>query len=225
MRRSFQYDSVTDLPLIKPERVVTLLRSHMDDGFTRREVSHHLTVVDPSFMTIKSRHTYVLVADRQSRFFQRRYSWTGSGDETPPVVSSGIDQMGHRNHKLQGPVVSEKDNGRLLVVDLGRTLAKGDSETVVIEHSFVDTGQTFKPYMGHLAYTGCKKISIAVSVPKNLSVTAEFEVRKGSSDHSSAREVLEGLPEQDDLLELVRFEKVISKPVPGEHYAIVWTAK
>lgn len=224
MTLTVRYDAATDLVSPTLERHVTNARSQMEDGFTRKEVSHHLTVVDPSFMTIESRHTYLLVAHRPSRFFQRRYEWTGSGGEGLPVVTSGIDKLGHRNHNLQGPVVQEEDDhGRILVVDLGRTVPKGDSETVQIEHTFVDTGQTFKPFMGHRAYVGCKKVTIAVSLPLGLNVFAEFETRKVGAKLPSSREPLTGIPEDEDLLQLVRFQKVVPQPVPDEWYSIMWT--
>lgn len=203
-----------------------LARSPLNDGFTRREVAHHLQVMDDSAMTIHSTHSYVLVADRATRFFQRRYEWTGSGVETEPEVLSGIDQLGHRTHRIHGPIVHEAGGDRLLLLDIGRTMQKGDTESVAISHKFVDTGSTFKPFMGHLAYNGCKQITIAVSLPQGLSADVEFEVRseKGAS-HPKEREPLAGIEEVDDRLVLSRYEKVIQKPVPGEYYSIVWARK
>lgn len=109
---------------------------------------HHLEVVDRASMMFRSEHKFVLEATAPSRFFYHDYFWTGSGSEreTLPEVVSEIDDWGFPQYRIHGPLIVE-GNARILVVDLGRTLAVGEQATVHFHHKMKDLKGTFKPML------------------------------------------------------------------------------
>jgi hypothetical protein len=117
-------------------------------SFSFCSADHHLEVVDRRSTTFRSEHTFKIIANVESRFFVRDYTWTGSGveREKPPEVVADIDVWGMPSFRMHGPLLVE-GNSRIMVVDLGRTLGVGEEEAVTFKHHMKDLAGTFRPFL------------------------------------------------------------------------------
>jgi len=199
--------------------------NHLDDGFIRRKVSHRLRALDPDHQTIVTEHEYDLEASRPSRFFQRRYTWTGHGAEGRPVVHPHADKEGHTTHRLQGPVILEEARGRLMVVDLGTTLKVtkdgGETSKLRISHRFVDTAGDFNRRLGHIAYEGCIFISLRVTLPRG-EWPMECVTRRVDESKVLERVETAGRDLKVGRALVTEYLWEIENPHPNFHYALDW---
>lgn len=200
------------------------------DGLKRIAVWHEMRVLDASAMTIHTRHRYDLRCIATTRFFQRRFTWTGTGIEAQPVIEPAEDEAGHRMHNLHGPVIREGNNRNLMVVDLGRTLDVGDEVSVEMSHRFVDTGGKFVRYVGQKAPAGMRSLDLRLLLPPALPAQVRSARQSDGSDHSvevpgltKTSVVLEGIPFDQYELQVIRPERAaqysIRFPAP-EHSAV-----
>src|SRR5437867_4752734 len=131
-----------------------------EKAFAKVDVQHQLEVLDNNSTTFRSSHLFTVRAAVKSRFFERRYSWTGGDDTDSPEVVCDHDMWGHARHKVHGPVIRE-DKTRIVLLDLGRTLERGEEEQIHIIHSLRDLNGTFEPFMGQFAGPELEKISLS----------------------------------------------------------------
>ena len=108
-----------------------------DADFLRTHAEHQLEVMDRQCMTIRTRHKLTLEARRTSRFFQRPYTWTGSGIEKDPEIISGSDDLGHATHRLHGPII-RSGTKRIFIIDLGREYQSGETVEVEFKQTLLD---------------------------------------------------------------------------------------
>ncbi|PDS43174.1 hypothetical protein CO662_20665 [Rhizobium anhuiense] len=115
-------------------------------SFRYRTVEHQFEVVDRGSTTFRSEHKFDLEALQPSRFFIRNWFWTGSGAEKEPIpeVLCEIDKWGFPKHRIHGPLVIQNRN-RIVVVDLGRTLAVGETDVLHFRHKMKDLEGSFEP--------------------------------------------------------------------------------
>lgn len=192
------------------------------DGLLRRSMSHHLRVLSPDHRTVLTRHKFKLEAERETRFFQRKYTWSGTGIENRPVVEPNPDGVGHATHKLHGSVIINPGNTRLMLVDLGRTLVPKDEVDLEVSHRFVDTGGTFERYLGARAFLGCSDIDLTVTLPAGDWVVEghtqdELDgVHTGRSREVVRRERAEGRAN------VIDFQWKVNDVRPGKYYTITW---
>lgn len=198
------------------------MEPNLDDGLQHREVTHHLRVLSPDHTTIVTTHVYKLKAMRPTRFFQRGYTWSGTGVENRPEVEPKPDGVGHATHKLQGAVIHLEEHHRIMVVDLGMTLQPSSNPVEVkIRHRFVDTGGTFKPQLDYTAYEGCRAITLIVTLPRG-DWGVEWARRHMDSDHRDEHGVLFGEAQNLGRAEVINFKKKFESPTSGMIYSIEW---
>lgn len=115
-------------------------------SFRYKSVEHQFEVADRGSTTFRSEHKFELEAIQATRFFIRNWFWTGSGAEKEPIpeVLCEIDKWGFPRHRIHGPLVSE-NRSRIVVVDLGRTLAIGETDILHFQHKMKDLKGTFEP--------------------------------------------------------------------------------
>lgn len=90
---------------------------------------HHSHEIELELRAIRDSVRYVL----------QRWAWTGKGDEDPPRIVSDA-------HRIAAP---PKLNRRWMEyhVDLGRSLARGERETIKIEQDLLDAGHEMHPFL------------------------------------------------------------------------------
>ncbi len=188
--------------------------------FVQVNVQHELQVYDRSLMTMRSEHILHLRARRPSRFFERTFSWSGTGIEKDPKVRSGKDALGHATHRLHGPLVRNGEE-RIYLIDLGRRLKPGEEEIVEVEQWFIDAGRTFQPFLGHTARIGCEGIDLRVRLPDSLKAQVHEERRRPGVHMPYRREPL--LPMDRPGNHGYHDYKVnVSDPEPGVNMRIAW---
>jgi hypothetical protein len=208
--------------LYRSDTAAGRLVADLEDGFLRRNVRHELVVLDDDSMTIRTRHDIELVAERASRFLVHAYSWSGSGVEGRPVVNSGWDELGHQNHRLHGDVVRDASTGRLMVVDLGRTMEAGEDDSVSISHFFVDTGRSFKPRLSHSPRRGTERVSLVVRLPAGSSKTVSALNHKNGASHPSSQNRLEPVSVADGNMAFDEYTFTINAPQTSSRYSLEW---
>lgn len=194
------------------------------DGLLRRSLSHHLRVLSFDHRTVLTRHEFRLEAHRETRFFQRKYTWTGTGIENRPVVDPNPDGVGHATHKLQGPVVTAAGNTRLMLVDLGRNLLPKDEVALGVSHRFVDTGGTFNRHLGAQAFEGCGHIELAVTLPAGNWDVEGFTQDERNGVHTGRTRDLVKEERTDGRADVVDFRWKVEDVLPGKFYTISWKA-
>lgn len=192
----------------------------IDGGFHRRSVEHALEIQDVSSRTIRSLHTWHLVSHRPSRFFERRYEWTGTGIEKDPLVLSGKDPLGHARHRLHGPVIRDGIT-RIYLVDLGRTCAIGEEELVQVEHLFVDVEGTFRPFLTHKANEGCEEIRLRVAMPLEIATVVRSDMIPNGSTTPLSSDVMAPTA-LGGRMNLYEYTYHIRTPILGTTYRITW---
>jgi hypothetical protein len=187
--------------------------------FTRLEVDHCLEVLDDRATTFRTSHVHTIRAEMPSRFFVRRYTWTGTDDNDTAEVICEHDVWGHPRHRLHGPIIREGST-RIVLIDLGRTLSAGEIETVHIAHQLRDLAQTFTPMLGHTVKPGNERITLRVILPERQAERVTYRERMVDTDHDVHAEPLVGVPCNHDRL---LFSKVISDPAQhNRRYRICW---
>jgi hypothetical protein len=194
---------------------------HLDDGLTRVRADHELRVLDVDSLTIETKHQYLLEATRSARLFQRRYTWTGRGVENRPVVDPSPDGAGHTTHRLQGPVILEQAQKRIMVVDLGRTLTEGKRTVVTVSHRFVDTAGDFDRRLGHAAYPGCQHISLKVTLPPGTWKVVRVVRHVGEEQHTD-RQPMSGVDTTIGRASAIEYFWEIPEPEPLMSYSLTW---
>jgi hypothetical protein len=191
---------------------VILTVSQMSFQFDKAE--HYLEIVDRSSTTFRSEHKFWITALQPSRFLHRDYFWTGSGAhrEKLPEVVSDIDEWGFPYHRIHGPIIVE-GTSRILVVDLGRTLAAGEKTMVHFRHRMKDLRKTFEPLFRVLPSSQVKeKITIRLKMPDWNGLEIEYR----GFDHVT-EEVLVSRKLEPILTEggTLTFEEVFVNPSSG----------
>lgn len=201
----------------------------IDSAFVARRVSATFVSLDRSAATVRTEHRFELEARRSDRFYVREYTWVSEeGLEKLPVVHSGNEENGARSHRLHGPVLEGAGSDRIAIIDLGRVLGRGDTETVELEHFFICTRPKNPGFVGHLATSGCEHITLRAVLPNGAGARVRFRSFRSGADDSYKDEMLEPAPvgpllsplqRQDDWRE---YRKEIARPKLGERYRIVW---
>ena len=199
---------MTDRQQAKLDRVYTILES-----------DHLLEVLDDNSTTFSSRHIITIRAEIPSRFFVRRYSWTGMDHADTHEIVCRHDLWGHPVHKVHGPVIRE-GVARILVVDLGRTLEIGELETVHIRHHHRDFGGTFEPFLAARARPGNQKLTLTVNLPKRLADKVTYRESMMDTNNDVDVEPLVGTESQ---VGKVFFTRTIQPPAESNRrYSLCW---
>lgn len=203
--------------------------TEIDSAFTTRRVAHTFVALDRSAATVRTEHQFELVARRADRFYVREYTWVSEeGLEKAPIIHSGHEENGMRSHRLHGPIVEGNDGKRLAVIDLGRVVEQGQTETVELEHFFVCTSPKNPGFVGHRARSGCEEITLRAVLPDGAGKRVRFRSFRAGADDSYKDIVLEPTAVGDLLSELQResdwqeYRYVVTDPIPDERYRIVW---
>lgn len=201
----------------------------IDSAFVARRVSATFVALDRSAATVRTEHRFELEARRSDRFYIREYTWVSEeGIEKPPLIHSGNEENGVRAHRLQGPVLEGAGADRIAIVDLGRVLEPGETETVELEHFFICTKPKNPGFVGHLATAGCEHITLRAVLPNGAGARVRFRSFRSGADESYRDEMLVPVPVGPLLSHLQRaddwreYKKEIPQPKPGERYRIVW---
>lgn len=180
-------------------------------SFRFREVEHQLEIVDRGWTTFRSEHKFWLEAKQPTRFFVRDFFWTGSGAEKEPVpeLVSEVDVWGFPHHRVHGPMLVEGES-RVLVVDLGRTIGKGEVEVVHFRHRMKDLGGTFNPVLASLPATEIiKRLAIRLILPRGApQKVMYYSVTHDTNKVVDSREVAAVTLEDGRLL----FERIVLNP-------------
>ncbi len=192
-------------------------------GLTSVSHTHRLRVVDMSGMTIRTWHRFELEAKLPTRFFERRSRWTGHGVEKPPNVSSVRSDMQTKRHRLHGPILREGE-WRIMLIDLGRTLEKNDTETVAFSQLYIDAQGSFKPFLGATAKDGTRHLELVVELPLSYRGDVYFDTRKPGESSLESRDKLVpgpsvGKGEGDVSYQLYRQTLRVKS---GWYYQIAW---
>jgi hypothetical protein len=180
-----------------------------------------MLIVEPSSRTIRTWHEFKIRACRRERFFERQFTFSGGGIEKEPVITSGVDELGHARHKLHGPVIREGKE-RLMLVDLGRWLEPEEVEVVQIEHTFIDPEGRFEPFLGAFVKPECQRISIEVLLPNIDHLAVRAEECPPESALPRSRHVLGSRSEVVDGISYELFEKTWVNPEAGTNVRISW---
>jgi len=127
--------------------------------FATPRVSNTLEILDDACTTFRSEHIISIRAQLRSRFFLRRFMWTGSDDDEPPDLETTHDVWGHPKHRIHGPIVRE-GRWRVIVVDLGSTFEVGDEDTLHFRHQLRDLNGEFEPFLGHAPKLGTEYLML-----------------------------------------------------------------
>jgi hypothetical protein len=186
-----------------------------------RNVEHQFEVADHGSTTFRSEHKFDLEALQPNRFFVRNWFWTGSGVEKEPIpeVLSPIDKWGFPRHRIHGPLVIE-NRSRIIVVDLGRTLAVGETDQIHFLHKMKDLEGSFRPtFQISPSAEVMERIVMRLVVPswKNLRV-------KFTKFSMKTKEPLEtSVSASTKSRNRLRFEETISHPEKDVGYRFEWT--
>lgn len=180
-------------------------------SFRFREVEHQLEVVDLGWTTFRSEHKFWLEAKQPARFFVRDFFWTGSGaeKEPPPELVTEVDVWGFPHHRVHGPMLVEGES-RVLVVDLGRTIGKGEVEVVEFRHRMKDLGKTFNQVLSSESTSEIvKRLALRMILPRDASQRVRYlSVTTDTKKVIDSREVT-AVPLEDGRM---LFEAVILNP-------------
>ncbi len=133
--------------------------------------------MDEASTTFRSEHIFRVCAKEDSRFFTRKFSWTGSGStlEPAPEIVTDYDIWGFPKLKIHGPMIVENQS-RIVIVDLGKTLGPGQEETVHFKHQLKDLNGTFEPFLSVSSKQGPVEIlKLQVSLPVSFVKSVYFD--------------------------------------------------
>ncbi len=140
---------------------------------------------------------------------ERRYLWSGTGEERLPEVLS----IGHR---LVGPPISAVD-WKYYYVHFGRQLALGEVVEVRVRQRLHDTGNTFEPVLSKVVDEPISLLCLRVVLPKGslateVDLVEEAEIAKSVLRHTKG--TID--PENGE----ARWD--IPTPRIGRRYSILW---
>lgn len=187
--------------------------------FTTPRVFHTLEILDDACTTFKSEHVILIRAQLRSRFFLRRFMWSGSDDDDAPELDTTFDMWGHPKHKVHGPLIRE-GRWRIVVVDLGGTFEVGDEDTLHFRHHLRDLTGRFEPFLGHTPKLGTEYLKLQVVLPASVSQDVFFAERTSDTEMVTHTEPMSG-----ELLDdgRTRFSKEIHNPIQRNRgYRICW---
>jgi hypothetical protein len=173
-------------------------------------------VIDAGSVKHENEFQCLFRAVQQTRFYERRYRWTGSGPEHNPKILSGIRPDGTPIHRRHGNVIHAGE-ARIYLVDLGRDLAIGEEETIHTREKFIDSVGQFLPFSSYAVRKPLNRLEMRVSLPPELAKNVRFETH----DLISNRATQPPTPLTRDL-ELGYFIYKIDSPAVGRNYSIHW---
>ena len=191
--------------------------------FNYENVDHRLEVVDRSATTFRSEHYFDMKAREPSRFFIREYGWTGSGmaSEQVPELVTGIDKWGFPLQRVHGPVVIE-NNLRILVIDLGRTISKGERVEVRFKHKMKDLSNTFQ---SRLSFAPSRKIrgtlKLSVSLPDWKQLRVMYQ--KFTHDTQKIVDSTQIEPEVPTSGRLIFVKEIVKPSAENMGHKLVWS--
>jgi hypothetical protein len=144
--------------------------SDFDHIFEAPKVCHTLEVMDERLTTFRSNHEITIKAVLRSRFYLRRFIWTGSEGDDVPELLSDFDHWGHPIQKVHGPVIKDGE-WRLIVVDLGTTMEIGEVGVLKFKHHLRDLEGTFQRFLAHRPKTGTQMVDLQVILPRSISAS------------------------------------------------------
>lgn len=194
----------------------------IDSAFTLLSVTHTYEVLDSKWMSIRTSHIFELEAIRAHRFYFREYFWHNErGIEKPPQVTSGQSEAGVSSHRLHGPVATGPEGYRLAVLDLGRIVEPGETETVKIEHFFVRVDPDKDGLVGELAKAGARAIHLKAILPSRPDLRTHYASRHATAGDESWLEWEDLTPQAFDDRR-VAVSKSVQDPQQNVRYRICW---
>lgn len=189
--------------------------------FETPKVSHKLEILDDACTTFKSEHIISIRAVLRSRFFLRRFMWSGSDDDEAPDIETKCDIWGHPKHRIHGPLLRE-GRWRIVLVDLGRTFEVGEEDTLHFHHKLRDLNGRFEPFLGHTPKLGTEHLKLEIILPASVSQNVAFAERMTDSGMVVDTQQMSGEPVGDGRF---RFAKEVHNPVQrNRSYRICWKA-
>ncbi|MEH3054256.1 MAG: hypothetical protein PGN13_09660 [Patulibacter minatonensis] len=180
-----------------------------DPPFIFRRIEHELEVKDAASTTFGTVDTYEIEALRRCRFFEHRYTWSGSGVEIPPTVA--------HPHALHGPLL-KSDDSTIFLIAFDRDLVPGELETIRFEQRFIDRRAQFRPYLGKAVEYEIASLRLAVKLPMAL----RRNVRPCIHLASDPPGLMDEPPKYTWDETGDRYMLTIENPPIGHRYAIHW---
>lgn len=200
----------------------------VDESYGYKDQSARFVLMDESLMSITTEHTFRLVVLSESRFFFRRYLWdSNGGEERIPQVVSPRQPSGRQTQKLHGPVVRGTNGERFLVVDMGRTLMKGEEEEISFSHSYLSSRPKPYGFIGLIAHQGCERIQLSAILPRCKVRQVSLREYLPRAEKPYSETILSGTPlEADNPHRLPGgwdiYSAEIENPIATRRYRIAW---
>lgn len=187
--------------------------------FSQVNVEHCFEVLDDNSSTFRSDLVLHIRAEMPARFYDYRYTWTGTDHTDATEIDCEHDLWGQPLQRLHGPVIREGAT-RTIVVDLGRTLEKGAMTTIRLRHNPRDMEKTFQPIAGFRAKPGTEKIVLEVILPESLAKGATYRETMSDTNHDVDKVSLMGEPLAG---KRIKYSKTILTPAQTNRlYQINW---
>jgi hypothetical protein len=188
------------------------------DVFRHLDMRHCLEVLDERSTTFRSTHVFEVRATMRTRFYFRKFMWSGVDHADTTELITEHDQWGHPRHRTHGPVIREGAS-RISIVDLGRTLEEGDTERIQMRHHLRDLSGTFTPFLSHRSRPHVAQVTLTVVLPISLAVAMTYRETMIDTDQDVDVRPVVGVPEDGR----VRFERTIPAPAPtNRRYRLCW---
>jgi hypothetical protein len=155
-------------------------------------------------------HLYFLRAVGRSRFFARKFVWTGGDIGELPELMTPFDKWGYPTQRIHGPLIKD-GQFHIMLIDLGRTIEVGEDVEVHFRHNLKNLNATFKPFFGHgLSLGGTEHISLGVVLPVKMQKKVTYNIYiKDSNEPLDTPEILHPIYVNS---EYVKYEKSIDTP-------------
>lgn len=154
-----------------------------------------------------------------TRFFERRFHWTGSGVIDTPRVEGQIDG-GPVSMKRHGPLY-QIDALSAYLVDMGRLVARGSRPEIVTTGRFIDEAMQFEPYLSVKSAATLATLSATVRLRRRVKVRAEHKSPPDEGDlFAPPATPIEVVEEQSEGFYNYRVRPEV---VQQGHYVISWT--
>jgi hypothetical protein len=147
------------------------------------------------------------------RTFSNQYSWTGSGDEEGPIVTS-------QGHTVLAPP-RRALGWRSYDVTFNPALRKGQTTTITLVQVLHDTGEKFEPFLAKTVLETMGELVLRVDLPRELRPRQVWHiVRVGTGPEAHEVDVTEVPLSPNGAGSTI--EWVIPKPIPGHNYELSW---
>ena len=135
--------------------------THSIGSYRTREVKAHLVFPETRQALMAFHQTTCFEVLKSTRFFERRFRWTGSGVIDPPRVTGTINGVPTEMHR-HGPIYQNRTFSAYLV-DLGAFLEPGTDVSITTVGRFVDETGTFEPVLAIDVRPGIDRVEMGVT--------------------------------------------------------------